>query len=69
MPGPGDLLLLDHNGDGGLDLSDVVSAAGQHFGSCAQGPPCPKHAACLDDSCACVRIPSCPDVAVGDCAP
>ena len=68
-PGPGELFLLDHNGDGRLDVSDVVSAAGQQFGSCAQGAPCPKHAACLDDDCECIPIAGCQNVLINECVP
>ena len=54
---PGNLLLLDANGDFTIDLSDVIWLAGFLFGTCGQ-PPCPPH----EFGAACKTVVGCPDV-------
>ena len=61
-PGPDATALVNWNGDGGLDVSDVISAASFLFLGGLQHPL--AGASPLTD---CVRIAGCPDV--GSCAP
>ena len=52
---PANVMLLDSNGDGVLDVADAMYLAGYQFGICNAGAPCPPHVLGTD----CVRIQGC----------